>query len=193
MPRPAIHDGDAVLDAARALVLDGGPRAASVAKIAKASGAPVGSLYHRFGSRDELLAAAWLRAVGEFQRRYAAAAAEHPDDPVAAGAAMAVSVVRFAREQPDDARLLAAVRLGDLLDGEAPAALEQANAPSQRALLDVARRLGGRSLSRVRLACVDLPYGVVRSRLDEGDMPPSLDDDVRAAAEAILRAEETTT
>jgi AcrR family transcriptional regulator len=193
MPRPAVHDADAVLDAARALVLDGGPRAASVANIAKASGAPVGSLYHRFGSRDELLAAAWLRAVAAFHERYAAAAAEHPDDPVAAGAAMAASVVRFARERPDDARLLAALRLGDLLDGDAPAALEQANAPSQRALLDVARRLGGRSLSRVRLACVDLPYGAVRGRLDEGALPPSLDDDVRAAAEAILRAEETTT
>jgi hypothetical protein len=39
------------------------PRAASVAAIAAASGAPVGTLYHRFGNRNGVLTAAWLRAL----------------------------------------------------------------------------------------------------------------------------------
>lgn len=55
MPRAVAHDAGAILDAARGLVLEGGPRAAGVAAIAAASGAPVGSIYHRFGSRDGLL------------------------------------------------------------------------------------------------------------------------------------------
>jgi len=54
--------------------LDEGPRAVSVAAIAQASGAPTGTLYHRFGSRDGILAAAWLRALERF-----AAAEERAD------------------------------------------------------------------------------------------------------------------
>src|SRR5665213_1418161 len=93
------HDTDRILDTTRALVLRDGPRAASVAAIARASDAPVGTLYHRFGSRDGILAAAWLRALERFQRR-ALAAAEHPD-PLEAGVAMARAQVSFAREEPE--------------------------------------------------------------------------------------------
>ena len=52
MAPPRKHETDVILDAARALVLEGGPRAASVAAIAAASGAPAGTLYHRFGNRE---------------------------------------------------------------------------------------------------------------------------------------------
>ena len=73
MAPPRKHDTDEILDAARAIVLAAGPRAASVATIARESGAPVGTLYHRFGSRDGLLAAAWLRALERFQHHALAA------------------------------------------------------------------------------------------------------------------------
>ena len=55
MAPPRKHETDVILDATRALVLADGPRAASVAAIAKASGAPAGTLYHRFGNRDGVL------------------------------------------------------------------------------------------------------------------------------------------
>ncbi|MET0995380.1 MAG: TetR family transcriptional regulator, partial [Mycobacterium sp.] len=48
MAPPRKHETDVILDATRALVLAEGPRAASVAAIATASGAPAGTLYHRF-------------------------------------------------------------------------------------------------------------------------------------------------
>lgn len=73
MAPPRKHETDVILDAARALVLDGGPRTASVAAIATASGAPAGTLYHRFGNRDGILTAAWLRALERFQARALAA------------------------------------------------------------------------------------------------------------------------
>ena len=63
MAPPRKHETDVILDAARDLVLRGGPRAAGVAAIAEASGAPVGTLYHRFGNRDGILSAIWLRIV----------------------------------------------------------------------------------------------------------------------------------
>ena len=55
MAPPRKHETDVILDATRALVLADGPRAASVAAIATASGAPAGTLYHRFGNRDGIL------------------------------------------------------------------------------------------------------------------------------------------
>src|SRR5947209_17561957 len=113
MAPPRKHETDVILDAARALVLDGGPRAASVAAIAKSSGAPAGTLYHRFGNRDGILAAAWLRALERFQAR-AMAAGTDADAPMESAVAMAVAAISFTRELPEDARLLLTMRPGDL-------------------------------------------------------------------------------
>src|ERR1700758_3047972 len=100
MAPPRKHETNVILDAARALVLDGGPRAASVAAISQASGAPAGTLYHRFGNRDGILTAAWLRALDRFQARAMAAEGKTPVD---VAVAMAVAAVGFARELPEDA------------------------------------------------------------------------------------------
>src|ERR1700729_2888389 len=98
MAPPRKHETDVILDAARALVLEGGPRAAGVAAIAKSSGAPAGTLYHRFGNRDGILTAAWLRALERFQR--GALEAADRSDPLEAAVAMACSQIVFAREHP---------------------------------------------------------------------------------------------
>src|ERR1700684_2523670 len=100
MAPPRKHETDVILDAARALVLAGGPRAASVAAIAKSSGAPAGTLYHRFGNRDGILTAAWLRALERFQAR---ALAANADTALESAVAMAITAVGFVRELPDDA------------------------------------------------------------------------------------------
>src|ERR1700689_901924 len=163
MAPPRKHDTDRILDAARSLLLRDGPRAASVAAIARESGAPVGTLYHRFGNRDGVLAAAWLRALEGFQRRALAAAAGA--DPLEAAIAMAASQVAFARAQPEDARLLLTLRRDDLLDA-APddgfrARLDAINAPLEASLLRLTRELRGRADARARdvvtRAVVDLP------------------------------------
>src|SRR3954467_4295083 len=115
MPRPRSHDLDAVLDAARAIVLEQGARAATVVAIAKRSGAPTGSLYHAFGSRDQILAAAWGRAATRSQADWLEAS-KHPD-PVQAGVNMALSLLAFARAHTADTHLLLGMRLEDLTDG----------------------------------------------------------------------------
>ena len=63
MPRIRLHTDDAVLDATAEIVLAEGSRAASMNAIAAASGAPVGSIYHRYASRDEVVVALWERAA----------------------------------------------------------------------------------------------------------------------------------
>ena len=174
-------------------MLADGPRAASVSAIAKASGAPTGTLYHRFGNRNGILAAAWLRALERFQSRAMAAVG---DTPLETAVAMAVSVVQFAREHPDDARLLLTLRPGDLLDGEPDKSfvdtLATMNAPLLGRLDEFARQLYGktdeRSVEAVERAIADMPYGVVRRHAFDSPMPRWLEDDVAAAARALLNA-----
>jgi AcrR family transcriptional regulator len=194
MAPPRKHDTDRILDAARALVLRDGPRATSVAAIARESQAPVGTLYHRFGSRDGVLAAAWLRALERFQER-ALAAAEDPD-PLAAAVAMASSQIRFARKQPQDAQLLLSMRRDDLLDADPDARfrerLDAINAPLQSTLTRLAKALLGRadarSLDTVARAVVDIPNAAIRRHTRGGGrLPTWLEDDVAGAARRLLQ------
>ena len=191
MAPPRKHESDVILDAARALVLAGGPRAASVAAIAKSSGAPAGTLYHRFGNRDGILAAAWLRALERFQAQAMAADAGAPLD---AAVAMAVAAISFARELPEDARLLLTIRPGDLLDDEPDAefaeTLAAMNAPLTRRVGALARQLYGRgdarSVDAVTRAIADLPYAVVRRHARDDPMPRWLEADLAASVRALL-------
>lgn len=197
MAPPRKHETDVILDATRALVLAHGPRAASVAAIAKASGAPAGTLYHRFGNRDGVVTAAWLRALERFQSRALAAAADTAlDTAVETGVAMAVAAVSFARELPDDARLLLTIRPSDLVDGQPDAAFRQTraamNAPLIERVRGLAEKLYGsadpRALDAVSRAVVDLPYAVVRRHAYDDRMPDWLESDVTAAARALLES-----
>ncbi len=193
MAPPRKHETDVILDAARALVLDGGPRAASVAAIAKASGAPAGTLYHRFGNRDGILTAAWLRALERFQARAMEADA---DTALDTAVAMAVAAVGFARALPEDARLLLTIRPGDLLDTEPDAAFRETlaamNAPLTERVASLARQLYGRgdrrSVDAVARAVADLPYAVVRRHAHDDPMPGWLEADVAASARAVLES-----
>jgi AcrR family transcriptional regulator len=187
---PRKHETDAILDAARGLVLAEGPRAASVAAIAKASGAPVGTLYHRFGNRDGILAATWLRALDRFQSLAVAASA---DSAVEVAVAMALSAIEFARRFPGDARLLLTVRPEDLVDADGDAlvtAITTSNAPLVERLRQLARELYGvddrRSLDALQRAVVDLPYAAVRRHV--ADVPEWLAGDLADSVRALLAA-----
>ena len=191
MAPPRKHQTDVILDAARTLVLAEGPSAASVGAIAKASGAPAGTLYHRFGNRDGILAAAWLRALGRFQSRALAATA---DTVLESAVATAVAAIEFLRAVPDDARLLVALRPSDLLDGEPDEDLQQTlaaqNAPLIERLNTFARELYGsgdpRCIDAVARAIVDLPLAVVRRHANSTSIPDWLEADVAAASRALL-------
>src|SRR5215217_3348772 len=108
MPRPQRHATDTMLDAARDLLLGEGSRSATMEAIADVSGAPTGSIYHRFGSRDELIARLWIRAVYRSQASFVAALERQ--DPRDAALAAAMSILDFCEEHPADARLLVSFR-----------------------------------------------------------------------------------
>jgi AcrR family transcriptional regulator len=181
-----------MLDAARDLLLEAGSWSATMDAIAQASGAPTGSLYHRFGSRDELIARLWVRAVHRSQAAFIAALEQ--EDARESAVAAALSIPEFCDEHPADAQLLVAFRREDLIrsaEGTLVDELAELNEPVRRAVVDLARRLYGRrtraAVERTLLAVFDLPYGAVRRHLIAGDpLPTNLRTDLALAVRAVL-------
>ncbi|MDB5373483.1 MAG: TetR family transcriptional regulator [Belnapia sp.] len=68
MVRTARFSEDDFIQAAMALVAEGGPAAATMQAIARRVGAPTGSIYHRFESRAAVLGTAWNAAYASFTR-----------------------------------------------------------------------------------------------------------------------------
>jgi AcrR family transcriptional regulator len=181
-----------MLDAARDLLLEAGSWSATMEAVARASGAPTGSLYHRFGSRDELIARLWVRAVHRSQATFIAALER--EDPREAALRAALSIFDFCDEHPADAQLLVAFRWEDLIrsaEGTLAEELADLNEPVRGAVIDLARRLYGRrsraAIERTILAVFDLPYGAVRRHLIAGDpLPTHLRADLAVAVRAVL-------
>ncbi|WP_165966169.1 TetR/AcrR family transcriptional regulator [Actinomadura sp. 7K534] len=175
MGRPARFDETRILDAALAVTAEDGPGAATIAAIAGRLGAPSGSLYHRFRSRDLLLASLWTRTVRRFQEGYVEALAR--DDAEAA----ALHTPRWCREHPDQAAVLLLHRRRDLVSrwpAELAGDLDTLNAPAAKALDAFTARRPGIDRERVVFATVDVPYGAVRRHLLAGRPPPPLVDEL---------------
>jgi AcrR family transcriptional regulator len=78
---------DALIESARAELADRGVEATGIADLRRATGKSVGSLYHRFGSKEGLVAEVYADALGSYQE---ALAAELAGDPPARSAVPAV-------------------------------------------------------------------------------------------------------
>lgn len=69
MVRLAKYNEDSFIDSAIRIAAQCGIGAVSMASIASATGAPIGSLYYRFDSRGTVLARAWLKVRADFRAR----------------------------------------------------------------------------------------------------------------------------
>jgi AcrR family transcriptional regulator len=196
MTRTATFTSGLLLDAAERLVADGGPRGLTVESLSSVTGAPVGSIYHRFPSRAVLAAELWIRAVDRFQDELIAVM-EGPE-PVAAGLNAALHTLRWSRRNMPAARMMLLYRDIDFLAADLPEPWRTRgaglNAPLLGALRSYARRLygspGPNELRRVGLAIIDIPYGAVHRYLAVGKpIPAQLDDLVTESAEALLTKE----
>lgn len=195
MARPRVHDDDATMDAARRLVLEGGG-AATTAAISARSGAPIGSLYHRFGSRADLLAELWVRTVRRFQAGLLEAVGSSRPG-LSRAVAAAGWVISFASRCPDDARLLLICRreelLGTALGAMHAAELRDLNRPVESLIRQIADEIYGQhdetTTETVLLAVMDLPYAAVRRHLRAGTDPAAHRDQVLAGVRAILAAQ----
>ncbi|MCC6642695.1 MAG: TetR/AcrR family transcriptional regulator, partial [Deltaproteobacteria bacterium] len=105
MGRPARHAEAKILECARQISAQTGPRSLTIAAVAERAGAPVGSIYYRHASRDEILATIWLDLVEAFQHSFLAPL-ENEVDPVEAGLAAVTFTCTWVRSHPVEARLL---------------------------------------------------------------------------------------
>ena len=178
-----------MLDAAAALLLDGGPGALSATAVAQRLSAPSGSVYHRFRSRDDLAAALWLRTVERFdadvvQQLHA------EGDPLDVAVRAARGVVGWTVAHPVDAAVLTLFRRSDLIGAGRPDDVEQrARALARRqagAVDQLANRLG-RPADEVRFAVAGIPLAGVRPFLEQGrPVPAWVADAVERAARHVL-------
>jgi AcrR family transcriptional regulator len=191
--RPPKFSKDQMLDSALALVAQGGPTALSVSAVADRLGAPSGSIYHRFGSRDLLAASLWLRSLENFQEGLLASLQN--TDAVDAVLAAATHVLRWSRANLTEAQMLLQYRSSDLLTDGWPDELRDRNRDLRRtldsAVDEINHRIGAVNATdrrRVTFALIDIPYGAVRGPLGRGRPPePELDAIVADAVIAVLK------
>lgn len=181
--------------AALRLVADRGPQAVTVAALARELGAPVGSIYHRYRSREELLAELWMEVVEGFQSGFVASLAGADDVDGAVAAAMFMAA--WARKHPLESRLLLLHRRQDFFAGEWPADLVDRAAALEpqigSALRAYARRAFGRAdpetMARLRYALLDAPFGGIKPYVQaRKPLPPIVDDLVATTARAVLES-----
>jgi AcrR family transcriptional regulator len=186
MPRPARYTVDDLLDAAAALLADDGPAAVTMSAVARATGAPSGSMYHRFPTRAALCGELWMRTEERFLTG-AAAALSASKDPQARCVAGARFTVRWCRDNPSEAQVLLAGP-DVLCAGDWP---EELTARRRRLHRKLRRLLAGvhADADRVNAAVVDIPYAVVRRHLlARRAIPTSAEEIVADCARALIAA-----
>ena len=183
MGRPPKTDEERLLRAATGLLAHGGVGGLTMAGLAAAAGVPVGSLYHRFPSREVVAARAWLRAAALFQEPFIASV----EEGLLPAATM---VVPWVRAHPDEAAVLLLYRREDLVRGDWPEGV-RAEASRMAAQAESALRQAAKHADlparAVRFAVVDVPLAAVRPHLVAGKpVPEDVDELVRRAALAVL-------
>lgn len=191
--RAAKYTDEAILDAALELAGEHGPHGATVVAIADRLGAPSGSIYHRFASRDLIVARLWIRTVRHFQEGFLAAMALR--DPLESATAAVAHTLLWTSEHPREAKILVLYRREDLIarwPDELGEELATLNDQVKRAIVTFARAQFGsvnaETIGRTRFALIDLPYAAARQIISGASHPtPWLLDAVTTAALACLR------
>jgi AcrR family transcriptional regulator len=184
MPRPAQYTVDELLDAAAALLAADGPAAVTMSAVARATGAPSGSMYHRFPTRAALCGELWMRTEARFHEGVTAAvlSSEEPQARCIAGARF---TVQWCREHPNEAQVLLvgadALGLAEWPE-EFVARRRRLHRKLRRSLADLHA-----DSDRVNAALIDIPYAVVRRHLLSGAViPASADAIVEDCARALI-------
>ncbi|MEA2682889.1 MAG: hypothetical protein QOK05_1217 [Chloroflexota bacterium] len=192
MARPAQHHPAAIIAAALALASNGEIDGVTIGAVSRTSGAPSGSIYHRFGSRDGLLAAAWLDATRSFNSGFLEALDRVSQPP---GLAAALFTVEWSRREPHRARALVLHRAMDFgaarWSNDRRAEARYAAAGLEQGLTEFSTMSfgasGGEVRRRVTFALLDVPLAAVRRYLAAGmTAPPEVDGYVDAAVRALL-------
>jgi AcrR family transcriptional regulator len=191
--RPAKFEREQLKDAALRLAAAGGPGAVTIAALARELGAPTGSIYHRYDSREALLAELWMDVVEGFQAQLVARLDAAVDVEGAARAAR--FMIEWSRDHELEARLLLLHHRNDFVSGAWPEALVARAAALEPQIGAALRAFGQRAFGRadgdvmlrLRYALLDAPFGGLKPYVQSRKpIPPVLDELVSASARAAL-------
>jgi AcrR family transcriptional regulator len=192
MVRLAKFSEDSFIDAAIEVTAQCGIAAMSMSAIAIKAGAPIGSVYHRFDSRDAILARAWLRVKGDFR---GSVALEWETGNTWA------SIARFlawCRAKPGYAKFLLQCEACPVFHERLPAALHDALEAEQAALDAAFQRClqmlepaldAGCAQTTLHFLLIDAPFALVKPFLTQNRAIPAIADQLlRASHDAVRKA-----
>lgn len=192
MGRPSKFRIDRVLDAALQVLERDGMRGLTVSAVCAEMGAPSGSLYHRFASRDALLVALWLRCAERFQGALVDAA-EAQQAPRDAARAVVRTFLERARSHRAEAMVLNLYRRTDLIEGDWPPDVRDRAQALERMYQEAMERLAQRlwprgkpDIARMRFALLQLPLAVTVAELQGQPMQPRAVEWLEQATDAVL-------
>jgi AcrR family transcriptional regulator len=190
MGRNAHFNNEQFIAAALKIAAGQGPASVTIAAVAGLIGAPVGSVYHRFLSRDVLMAEVWLQVAASFQEGFLSAL-ERGD-----GIEAALHTPRWVRQHSPEARILLLYRREELVTGSWPEAMkERALGISRRLDAGVSEfaartfgKAGREEINRTVFAIIDVPYAAVLRYIRQGKNPPhAVEDYITETYNAIMR------
>ena len=201
MGREAKFNKDQFLEAALELAVRGGPKGVTMAGLAEKTGAPIGSIYHRFSSRNVLLAELWLGLAEDFQSGFTDGLGRldrSEESGLVHWRDSALYTPRWVRGHFNEAQILLLFRREEFLYGKGLAGFQSRAAglagDLNLGLGQCSVRLWGDKtpalVGRLVFALIDIPFGAVRRHLETGRTPPEdLDDLILKAARAVLEGD----
>ena len=189
MGRKAYFKHEEFIGAAIQIIAEDGLGALTIAALAKRINAPVGSVYHRFPSRNALLAELWLNIIELFQNEYLKKLQED-------GLQATLSCLQWVRMHPNEARIMLLYRLEDLTSGEWPQDMQKRALRLDKELHEgvsafIKKQLGPvtkENTDRAIFAIYDAPIGIIRRYLRDNKVPPtSVADLIRETYEAVMK------
>lgn len=173
MGRKAFFKNEDFLDSAIKIISEEGLGALTIAGLSTRMTAPIGSVYHRFPSRDALIAELWLNIVESFQNEWLKILQTD-------GRQATIFCMDWVRSHPDEARVMLLYRIEDLISGEWPEDLkkraEHLYKQLQEGIAAFAKKTFGKmtneNIDRTLYALHDAPMGILRRYMQDNKMPP---------------------
>ncbi|MCE5210863.1 MAG: TetR/AcrR family transcriptional regulator [Deltaproteobacteria bacterium] len=173
MGRKAYFNSEEFIDSAIKIIAEEGLGALTIAGLATRVTAPVGSVYHRFPSRDALVAELWLNIIESFQGEWLKILQTD-------GIKAMSFCMEWVRNHPNEARVMLLYRIDDLTSGEWPEDLkkraQKLSGELQEGIAAFTKKQFGRvtkeNIDRTFYAIHDAPMGILRRYMQDKQIPP---------------------
>jgi AcrR family transcriptional regulator len=188
MGRKAYFKNEEFIDSAIQIIAEEGLGALTIAGLSTRMTAPIGSVYHRFPSRDALIAELWLNIIESFQNEWLKILQTD-------GLQATLFCMEWVRNHPNEARVMLLYRIDDLTSGEWPKDLQKRAQrlfkELQEGIASFTKKQFGRVtkeyIDRTLFAIHDAPMGILRRYMHDNKIPPeSVSDLIRETYKAVI-------